>query len=100
MTVSLTQTMIRLRLPLAIWAVTRYAPGFSSGVRDGDAVIDVVGPRLQLQVPGGDLVAEVLVLLLLDEPVADVADVELLPVELAGVALEVGLDVVEQLGAP
>src|SRR5205823_5197570 len=41
---------------------------------------------------------EVLPLVLLDEAVADVGDVELLPLEPAGVALEVRLDVVEEPG--
>src|SRR5207237_2572911 len=50
--------------------------------------------------PRRHLVADVLVLLLLDEPVAEVGDVELVPVE-AGrgrAARQVRLDVVEQPG--
>ncbi len=96
MTVSPTQTMMRLRLPSAIFAGHQVGAGLVQRRGDGDAVIDVVGPRLEVQVPGGDLVAEVLLLVLLDQAIADVADVDRVPVELAGAALEIGLHVVEQ----
>ena len=62
MAVSLTQTMIRLTLPPAIFAGDQVGARLVQRRRDGDAVIDVAGPRLQVQVPGGDLVAEVLLL--------------------------------------
>ena len=51
---------------------------------DGDAAVEVVRARLERHLPLGHLRAEVLLLVLLDQPIADVADVDLLPVELAG----------------
>ena len=53
--------------------------------------------RLERHLPLGHLPAEVLLLVLLDQPIADVADVDLLPVEIAGIGLEERLHVVQQL---
>src|SRR5262249_35467763 len=64
---------------------------------DGDAVIDVFGPRLQVQVPAGGFFAEVLLLLLLHQHVSNVAEIDLVPVYLIRAALQIGLDVGEQL---
>ena len=45
----------------------------------------------------GHLLADVLLLVLGHQPIADVADVDLPPVELVGPGLEIRLDVVQQL---
>src|SRR5262249_60833121 len=65
---------------------------------DGDKVIDVGRAGLEVHLPGGDLLAEVALPLLLDEAVADVREVVPLRVEPGGAALEVRLDVLEQFG--
>ena len=82
MTVSLSQTMIRLVLPSAISAGEQIAPGLCQRRVDGAAIIDVVGPGLRGLSPRRRPGAEVCVLVALDQPVADVADVDGVPVEL------------------
>ena len=72
--------------------------GFLQRRRDGDALVEMLVARLERELPAGDFFADVLFLLFLDETVADVVDVELLPIELLGLRLEVGLHVGEQLG--
>ena len=84
-------------LPSATLAVSRYAPGFLQRRGDGDALVEVVLARLEVQLPAGHFGADVLAPVLLDEPVADFRDVHLLPIELLGLRLEIGLHVVEQL---
>ncbi len=64
---------------------------------DGDPAIKVIGPRLQLQIPRGDLFAQVLIFVAFDDPPADVRDIEFLIVGLARAVLDVALDVIEQL---
>jgi hypothetical protein len=65
--------------------------------RHGDVAVEVVLARLQVERPLGGLGADVLLLALGDEAVAEVFDVHLLPLQLRRVAFEVGLEVGEQL---
>jgi hypothetical protein len=59
----------------------------------------VVGARLEIDVPVGDLAGDILGLVLPDEAMADVLYVDLVPVEsVARVGAEVSLGVFEQLG--
>ena len=51
-----------------------------------------------VELPAGDLFGDVFLLLLLDEPIADVFDVDLLPIELLGIRFEIRLYIGEQLG--
>ena len=56
----------------------------------------MVLPRLQVEVPARDLLPDVLILVVLHEPPADVADARLAPIELVRLGLDVRLHVVEQ----
>ena len=64
---------------------------------DRDAVVDVIRARRQIEVPGGDPRPDILQLVLLHEPLADVGDVDLVPIELVRAALEIGLHVGKEL---
>ena len=58
--------------------------GLLKGRGDGDSPVEMAGARLEVQVPAGDRASDVLFLIHHHQPGADVADIELLPVELFG----------------
>ena len=72
--------------------------GFLKRRADGDSPVEMVGPRVQVQVPSRDRATHVLFLVLGNEARADFADLDFLPVELFGPGVNVSFDVVEQLG--
>src|SRR5262245_31781923 len=57
----------------------------------------MVGPRIEIQRPARRLGAEIFLLTLDDEPVSEHLDVELIPVKLSRTALEIRLDIGQQL---
>ena len=58
-----------------------------------DAVVDMFGARLQIEVPGGDPGAHILQFVLLHEPLPDVGDIRLVPIKLVRAALEISFHV-------
>jgi hypothetical protein len=64
---------------------------------DRDTAVEVVLAGLQIELPLRRLGCEVLILSFRDQAVAKVLDVELLPLQLSRVALEVFLDVAKKL---
>ena len=88
---------MRLVLPSAIVAVTRYAPALASGVVIVMRLSKCRSRGERSTSPGRDLLADVLLFPLFDEPIADVADVDFLPIQLLlARTLQVSLHVVEQ----
>ena len=59
--------------------------------------IEVFGERLQIHVPLRRLLDEVLLLVLLNEAIAEIVDIDRLPVELSRMSGDRRLDIVEQL---
>ena len=96
--VSASQRTICDVLPSATFRGDEVGAGFLQRRGDGDALVEMLVARLEVELPAGDFFADVLLLLFLDEPIADVGDVHLLPIELLGLGLEIGFHVGEQLG--
>ena len=67
--------------------------GLLKGRGDGDPAIEMAGTRFEIEVPAGDRPPEVLLLIHCNETRADVADIDLLPVELPGPGRDVVLDI-------
>ena len=67
---------------------------------DRDPAVKMRWPRLEIERPGGDLRADVLLLVFRNQAIAQVGDVHLLPVELLRIRFEIRLHVGEQFIDP
>ena len=72
-------------------------PGLLQRRRDGDPLVEVLAVRFELEIPAGDDVAQVLRLIVLNQLIADVADLHAIVIESFWTRFEILLDVLQQL---
>ena len=64
--------------------------------RHGDALVEMHRTRLDVQLPGGDLLADVFLLVLVHQSITDPTHIRLLTIQLARIRLQVVLEIVQQ----
>ena len=73
------------------------SPGLREGRRHRDAAIKMLRARIQGQLPLRDLGPDILLLVVGNDAVADLVEVELLPIDLLRVSLEIRFDVGQEV---
>ena len=84
------------RVAVGHFGVYEIRTGLLQGRGNGHSLVEVFFARLQRQLPLGRLSAEILLLVLLDQTVADVGNVDFLPIEVLGIRFKELFHVVEQ----
>ena len=64
---------------------------------NGNAAVEMVFTRLESELPLGSLLANIFRLVLVNQAMADVLDVQFIPVETCWIRFEIGFDIAEQL---